>query len=69
MASRKSFRIPDRSDANQHDPQMPVAEESGMIPGFSIGFRKWIRSGCRPIGKKTLPLEYIEAGTVAVARR
>lgn len=27
-------------------------------------FRRWIRSGCRPIGKKTLPLEYIEAGSV-----
>ena len=32
-------------------------------------FRKWIRSGCRPIGKKKLPLEYIEAGTVTRAPR
>lgn len=32
-------------------------------------FRKWIRCGCRPIGKKILPLETIEAGTVARAPR
>jgi len=32
-------------------------------------FRKWIRNGCRAIGKRTLPLEYIEAGTVGPARR
>jgi hypothetical protein len=32
-------------------------------------FRKWIRSGCRPVGKKTLPLETIEAGTVTRAPR
>lgn len=32
-------------------------------------FRKWIRNGCRPIGKKILPLEFIEAGTVGRAPR
>jgi DNA-binding LacI/PurR family transcriptional regulator len=32
-------------------------------------FRKWIRGGCVSIGKKTLPLETIEAGTVARAPR
>lgn len=32
-------------------------------------FRKWIRNGCRAIGKRTLPLEYIEAGTLGAARK
>lgn len=32
-------------------------------------FKKWIRSGCKPLGMKFLTLDFVDAGTVAAARK
>jgi hypothetical protein len=32
-------------------------------------FKKWLRSGCKPLGMKFLPLDFVDAGSVAVVRK
>lgn len=74
--SRHGIRIPDDlsvvcMESTEHLEWCEPVPTTMRFPVTAAAryFKKWIRSGCKPLGMKFLPLDYVDAGSVAAARR